>query len=195
MKLAPEAVKARREHARRTRQRVEVRREESGNASVAGREMDTVDALASKAHIHALALRLRRAGMPGTLDQLRLLVFADLTAGRDPLDRLTRLARLGPGARAHVQPGYVGADPRRPCLSHAESRSRGRIAEDPQDDWAPPGDGRVRDCGGPPNDDHASAVTGTRATSRRPRRLAIRELRPEMPRRPEGTTPGPPPQR
>jgi hypothetical protein len=90
MRLAPEAVRARKEHARRTRQRVEVRREESGNASVAAREMDSGDALASKAHIHALALRLRRAGMPGTLDQLRVLVFADLTIGRDPLDRLTR---------------------------------------------------------------------------------------------------------
>ena len=88
MKLNPEAVKARREHARQTRQRVEVGREESGNASVAGREMDTVDALAAKAHIHTLALRLRRAGIPGTLDQLRLLVFSDLTSGRDPLSRL-----------------------------------------------------------------------------------------------------------
>jgi hypothetical protein len=104
MKLAPEAVKARREHARRTRQRVEVRREESGNATVAGREMDTGDALAAKAHLHALALRLRRAGMPGTLDQLRLLAFADLTAGRNPLDRLT-----GPEANA-VPEGPADAD-------------------------------------------------------------------------------------
>ena len=88
LKLAPEAVRARRERARRTLQRVEVRREESGNASVAGRELTTTDALASKAHIHGLALRLRRAGMPGTLDQLRVLVFTDLTAGRDPLHRL-----------------------------------------------------------------------------------------------------------
>ena len=86
MKLDPEAAKARREHARRTRQRVDVRREVSGNAWVAGREMDTADALAAKAYIHALAMRLRRAGVPGTLDQLRLMVFADLTTGRDPLD-------------------------------------------------------------------------------------------------------------
>jgi hypothetical protein len=88
MRLAPEAVRARKEHARQTRQRVEVRREESGNATVAGREMDTGDALAAKARIHALALRLRRAGLPGTLDQLRLLAFVDLTVGRNPLDRL-----------------------------------------------------------------------------------------------------------
>jgi hypothetical protein len=102
MKLDPEAVRARREHARRTRQRVEVRREESGNASVAGREMDTGDALAAKAHIHALALRLRRGGMPGTLDQLRLTVFADLTAGRNPLDRLNCPAASDPDSPANA---------------------------------------------------------------------------------------------
>ena len=94
-KLDPKAAKARREHARLTRQRVEVRRELSGNASVAGREMDTADALAAKAHIHALALRLRRAGVPGTLDQLRLMVFADLTTGRDPLDHPREEAWIG----------------------------------------------------------------------------------------------------
>jgi Domain of unknown function (DUF222) len=118
MKLAPEAVKARREHARQTRQRVEVRREESGNACVAGRELDTGDALASKAHIHGLALRLRRAGLAGTLDQLRLLVFADLTAGRDPLDRITGRAPSGPSGSAAASPagrpspgGQTAADP------------------------------------------------------------------------------------
>jgi Domain of unknown function (DUF222) len=110
MKLAPEAVKARREHARRTRQRVEVRREESGNACVAGREMDTGDALASKAHIHGLALRLRRAGVPGTLDQLRLLVFTDLTAGRDPLDRVTgRASAEASGSPAEASGSATGS--------------------------------------------------------------------------------------
>lgn len=111
MKLAPEAVKARREHARRTLQRVEVRREESGNASVAGREMDTGDALAAKAHIHSFALQLRRAGLPGTLDQLRLAVFADLTAGRDPLGRLLRRP-AHPGEPTAGSPANAGEPPR-----------------------------------------------------------------------------------
>jgi hypothetical protein len=118
MKLDPEAVKARREHARRTRQRVEVRREESGNASVAGREMDTADALAAKAHIHALALRLRRAGLPGTLDQLRLLVFSDLTAGRDPLNRLTRaVAHDAAQDKAPAKPSSPDKVPAKPSNS------------------------------------------------------------------------------
>jgi len=39
LKLAPDAVKARKEQARRVFQRVEARREESGNASLSGREL------------------------------------------------------------------------------------------------------------------------------------------------------------
>jgi hypothetical protein len=57
MKLNPDGVKARKEHARQSRQRVEVRREDSGNACLAGRELDTADALASKAYIDAIAVR------------------------------------------------------------------------------------------------------------------------------------------
>jgi hypothetical protein len=143
MKLAPEAVKARREHARRTRQRVEVRREDSGNASVAGREMDTADALASKAHIHALALRLRRAGTPGTLDQLRVLVFADLTAGRDPLDRLARPADQDT-ASAHTGNPDTSAPPPGGPASATPNPDPADATADPPDDWAPSGDGRTR---------------------------------------------------
>ena len=143
MKLAPEAVKARREHARRTRQRVEVRREDSGNASVAGREMDTADALASKAHIHALALRLRRAGTPGTLDQLRVLVFADLTAGRGPLDRLPRPADQDT-ASAHTGNPDMSAPPPGSPASATPNPGPADATADPPDDWAPSGDGRTR---------------------------------------------------
>ena len=105
MKLAPEAVKARREHARQTGQRVEARREVSGNASLAGRELDTADVMASKAYIDALAVRLRNSGLvEGTLDQLRALVMTDLTQGRDPLDR------IAPAPSDSAWPSPVSAD-------------------------------------------------------------------------------------
>ena len=103
MKLAPEAVRARKELAKRLDQRVETRREESGNASLAGRELDTADAIASKAHIDAIALKLRDSGLvDGTLDRLRALALVDLTQGRDPLDRIrpTRVTTASPGAAA-----------------------------------------------------------------------------------------------
>jgi hypothetical protein len=89
MKLNPEGVRARREQARRDRARVEARREASGNASLAAREMGTAAALASEAHIYAVAARLRAAGLAGSLGELRVLAFGDLTTGRDPFARLT----------------------------------------------------------------------------------------------------------
>jgi hypothetical protein len=88
MKLDPEAFERGKEKARADRQRVQAGREESGNAFLSGRELAIEDALASKAHIDALAVALRRGGLPGTLQRLRVLAFNDLTQGRDPLDRL-----------------------------------------------------------------------------------------------------------
>jgi hypothetical protein len=88
MKLDPVAAKTRKERTKRIAQRVEVQLERSGNASVAGRELDIADATASKANIHAIALRLRRGGLEGNLDHLRATVFNDLLQGRNPFDRL-----------------------------------------------------------------------------------------------------------
>jgi hypothetical protein len=94
MKLAPEAVRAHKELARHLDQRVEARREESGNASLSGRELDTADVIASKAYIDAIAVKLRNSGLiDGTLPSLRALALVDLTQGRDPLDRI-KLADL-----------------------------------------------------------------------------------------------------
>ncbi len=108
-KLDPVAVKARKERARRCDQRVETRREASGNACLSGREMDTTDVIASKAFIDALAARLRRGGLQGSLGALRVLAMADLTQGRDPLDRLNPMAGSVPQA-----PGSARATEGRP---------------------------------------------------------------------------------
>ena len=88
-KLNPEGARARRERAKRDGQRVEARREASGNASLAGRELEVADVLASKAYLDAIAARLRADGIPGSLDRLRALALTDLTQGRNPLDRIT----------------------------------------------------------------------------------------------------------
>ena len=103
-KLNPEAVKARKERARRDGQRVEVRPETSGNACLAGRELGTADVLASKAYLDAIAVRLREGGLPGGLDRLRALAMTDLTQGRNPLDRISPAPAqpAPPGAPAPV---------------------------------------------------------------------------------------------
>ena len=89
IKLDPEAEKRSKDKARADRQRVVAGREDSGNAFLAGRELAIDDALASKTYIDALAAALRRGGLPGTLQHLRVLAFNDLTQGHNPLDRLT----------------------------------------------------------------------------------------------------------
>jgi hypothetical protein len=105
MKLDPEAFTRGKEQARADRQRVVAGREESGNAFLSGRELAIEDALASKAHIDALAVALRRGGLPGTLQHLRVVAFNDLTQGRDPLGRLPGPRPADPGDRDSTDAG------------------------------------------------------------------------------------------
>jgi hypothetical protein len=100
MKLDPEAVKRRKEHARRESRRVEVKHERSGNAMLAGRELDPVTALAAMANIDALAAKLRNANWAGSLQHLRAQVMTELLQGRNPLDRLTAGRDLEPASPA-----------------------------------------------------------------------------------------------
>jgi hypothetical protein len=120
MKLAPEAVAARKRLARRD-QRVEARREESGNAALSGRELDTADVIASKAYIDAIAARLSGSGLvPGTIGQLRALAFTDLTQGRDPLARIKSQSAPDPGCTQQRdeladEAGHVPGHPAEPA--------------------------------------------------------------------------------
>ncbi len=88
MKLDPEAVRRRRELARKDGRRVEVSREYSGNAAIAGRELDPAEVMAAKANIDALAVKLRSGNVEGTLQHLRAFVLSELLQGRNPLDHI-----------------------------------------------------------------------------------------------------------
>jgi hypothetical protein len=144
MKLDPEAAKARKEKTKRVAQRVQVQLERSGNASVAGRELDVTDAMASKANIHAIALRLRRAGLAGSLDHLRAGVFNDLLQSRSPFDRLAPVPEApaacdvpdegepsaGDNARADDLTPEAGRTPTDDSVP-----SDAPVPEDPSDGW------------------------------------------------------------
>ena len=111
MKLNPEGVKARKEHAKATRQRVEVRREDSGNASIAGRELDTVVVLGCKSYIDALAVRIRNHGhADGGLDAIRTHVMTELLQGRNPLNLLKPRPKLTPNPDAAPAVGETPDD-------------------------------------------------------------------------------------
>src|ERR1700722_12335494 len=140
MKLDPEAAKTRKEKTKRVAQRVQVQLERSGNASVAGRELDIADALASKANIHAIAFRLRRAGLTGSLDHLRATVFNDLLQSRNPFDRL---APVPEAPAAHEVPDEEGTLPDDPTPEADRTPADdpvppdAPIPESPSDGWDP----------------------------------------------------------
>jgi hypothetical protein len=121
MKLDPEAVRRRRERTRQDAQRVEVKHERSGNAMLAGRELDPVTALAAKANIDALAVKLREADKAGSLQHLRALVMTELLQGRNPLDRLAPLDR--PASAGRRAPG--GPESARPASNSPEGPAPG----------------------------------------------------------------------
>jgi hypothetical protein len=82
LRLDPEAVRKRKEKARREA-RVRSFREESGNAGISGREMSSVEVLASMQHVEDRARALRDAGVPGTWEDLKVRATLDLLQERD----------------------------------------------------------------------------------------------------------------
>ena len=92
LRLDPEAVRKRKEKARREA-RVRAFREESGNAGITGREMPSVEVLASMQHVEDRARTLRAAGVPGTWEELKVRATLDLLQERD-----SRPAAAGPSA-------------------------------------------------------------------------------------------------
>jgi len=82
LKLDPDAVRKRKEAARRDAN-VRCFREESGNAGITGREMPSVEVLAAMQHISERARQLREAGIPGTLEDLKVRALLDLLREQD----------------------------------------------------------------------------------------------------------------
>ena len=95
----PESATRRREDAERNRSRVEMFREASGAAALAGRELPTDQALAAHASVSARAVEYQESGAfpEGTrMDQYRAAAYLDLLNG---ITAGTRIAiRLLPGA-------------------------------------------------------------------------------------------------
>ena len=133
--LDPEAVRKRQEAAKRETN-VRKFREKSGNAGMTARELAPDEALASWQHVEQRALDLRAAGVPGTLDELRVRAFLDLLQERD-----SREAAVVPGEDS--EPG---------------SRADGGSLDGPGNGGAPEDDtgggSRGNDGGGPGDPGH-----------------------------------------
>jgi hypothetical protein len=82
MDVAPAKAKKRREHEA-AQTRVERWAEPSGNAGLAGRELPPAEVLAADQRVTAWAKELRKAGLDGTMDQLRARAYLDILLGTD----------------------------------------------------------------------------------------------------------------
>src|SRR5215831_10399061 len=115
----PAAARERKERAGRDA-RVERWDEQAGTAALAGRDLPPADVLAADHNLSALAGSLRRAGVSGTMDQLRAQVYLALLTGQ-PFTALTgrgtplgdRCTGTSPGGSAFggPRPGTYGHGP------------------------------------------------------------------------------------
>jgi hypothetical protein len=139
LRLDPAAVRRRKEKARREA-RVRSFREESGNAGICGRELPSVEVLASMQHVEDRARALRDAGVPGTWEELKVRATLDLLQERDSRPDPGPAPRPGPegpgvGAMINITvphtalPGSTGSGGGAPgevagfgILDHADTR-------------------------------------------------------------------------
>jgi hypothetical protein len=173
LRLDPDSDRERKQRATRKKARVEVFPEKSGNYAYAGRELPIDQVLASEAHIRGLAQYLRACGIPGSLRELELMVYLDLTQGRDPRDRIPGTS--GPQGD-HTQGAGIGRDdarePRGTSSGNAEGQDGGDDREsnsatnvDPSGSvgqptgqgWRAEGDWRGEDWDGGNRDDEGDA--------------------------------------
>jgi hypothetical protein len=87
MEVDPDAARRRREDAVKER-RVEIQAEDSGNAWIAARELPPAAVLAVDRKLTARARQFKKAGIPGTMDELRALAFLERFGEADPLGDL-----------------------------------------------------------------------------------------------------------
>jgi hypothetical protein len=136
MKLDPESAGRRKQRGKKDT-RVETWQEGSGNAALAGRELDPEVVLAASAYYDSIASLLKRAGIPGTLRELRVLAFIDRNTGKDPLDRI---------------PGYKNADRTRPGETRPEPGDETAAAPMPGDGERAPSHGSGNPAAGNPGE-------------------------------------------
>ena len=128
MQVAPDKARKRREQAAREA-RLERWAEASGNAGLAGRELPPAQVLAADQRVNAWARELRRAGVEGSMDELRATAYLDLLLNRDSRPSIPRPARTGSGTgTATGQTSPAGRAARTQADRAAAGPRAGRVA-------------------------------------------------------------------
>ena len=146
----PQAAKRRKDEALKDA-RVETYTSPSGTAALAGRDLPPAGVLAADKHLSALAKAMKKAGTPGTMDQLRARAYLHLLAGGTPTTLLTPPpATTGNGTPGSGTPG-------------SGTPGDGTPGSSPTADGTPgdgtPGDGTTGNGSGAPDGAHDGAGT------------------------------------
>ena len=105
MQVAPDKARKRREDAAKVA-RVERWAEDSGNAALVGRELPPAEVLAADQRVTWWARQLRKAGLDGSMDELRARAYLDLLLGMDSRPRQDGAA--GPRPERRAAGGFAG---------------------------------------------------------------------------------------
>jgi Domain of unknown function (DUF222) len=147
IQVNPKKAMKRREQAARAR-RVEVLREGSGNAMLAGRELPPAAVLAASQNLNRRARELRAAGVPGGMDELRVLAYLEKLGALDPLDGTGSAGRAADGSAASRSPGRGADDTDAGRPRHPGGGPDGRGGRGGPDGGGPGGGGRPGASGG-----------------------------------------------
>ena len=88
---------------------MELWREDAGTAAICGYGLPPDAALAADQAITTAALRLRAAGLAGTMDQLRARAYLDALLGMDSRPSTTARGTPAPGTEPGTEPGGAAA--------------------------------------------------------------------------------------
>jgi hypothetical protein len=168
LKADPKAGRVRREQAQKDA-RVLLWREDAGTAALCGYSLPPDEALAADRIVHARALELKAAGLPGSMDQLRARAYLDVLLGKDSA-ALTRQepGTSGTGSPSGSEPGSPGGSGEPGSPSGSEPGSPGGSGEPGNPSGSQPGSPGGT---GPPGS--AGDITGGNS-ARQPGALAAR---------------------
>ena len=108
MQVAPEKARKRREEAAKDA-RVQRWAEDSGNAALAGRDLPPDEVLAADQRISWWARQLRKAGLEGSMDELRARAYLDLLLDKDSRPAAAASDGKGSATRKPGESGEPGA--------------------------------------------------------------------------------------
>ena len=148
LKADPGAARKRREQAQQDA-RVELWREDAGTAAIVSFGLPPDEALAADQQITTRAMELKAAGVPGSMDRLRVRAYLDALLGQDTTTRYFTGARPAGGGMPPAQPvrpsdGTSPGEPGEPGY-RGEPGQSGR----PGDDTSPGEPGEPGYCGEP----------------------------------------------